>query len=98
VHLVAWGLTVWVGHQRVESRLGDEDSNLYFRRGYFTARDLGLRVGLLDRLIQFNIAPLSLTHDGLVLLGLRAGAEQRIARERQDVLERLKRGEPPLTP
>jgi uncharacterized membrane protein YGL010W len=98
IHALAWAATVCLGHQRLEPRLREEDSNLYFRRGYFTARDLGLPVALIDRLIQFNIAPLSLTHDGLVWLGLRADAERSIARERIAVLERLLRGEPPITP
>lgn len=85
-----------MGHRHIEPRLRGEDSNLYFRSGYFTARGVGLHVGLIDRLIQFNIAPLSLTHDGLVRLGLRREAERNIAHERAEVLARLQRGEPPL--
>jgi uncharacterized membrane protein YGL010W len=100
LHATAWALTVWVGHRRFEARLQRagkvEDSNLYFRRGYFTARNIGQRVRFIDRLIQFNIAPLALTHDALVWLGLRERQELRIARERERVLQRLKRGEPPL--
>ena len=100
VHALAWVLTVSVGHARLEPgvMLGGytEDSNLYFRAGYFTAREIGCPVAPIDRLIQFCIAPLSLTHDALVSFGLRAAHDRRIVRQRELVLERLRSGQPPF--
>ena len=100
VHALAWVLTVSVGHARLEPgvMLGGytEDSNLYFRAGYFTAREIGCPVAPIDRVIQFCIAPLALTHDALVSVGFRAAYERRIVRQREVVLERLRCGHPPF--
>jgi uncharacterized membrane protein YGL010W len=99
-HGLAWASTVLLGHVWIEPCLqcagSTEDSNLYFRRRYFAAQHLGRPTRILDRLIQFNIAPLSLTHDALVWLGLRRNIELRVCEERTVVLVRLRRGEPPL--
>lgn len=95
VHLVAWYGTVVVGHEKIEPPIrvggGAEDSNLYFRRGYYLGRGWGLPVGLLDSLIQFSIAPLSVVQDILVVVGLRRGLQARIEAERAAILEHLSR-------
>jgi uncharacterized membrane protein YGL010W len=100
VHVGAWILTVSVGHTWIEPVLESagtlENSNLYFRSGYFMARSLGCPVSPIDSMIQFNIAPLSLTHDVLLLLGLRREQEQHIARQRELVLQRLHCGQAPF--
>lgn len=100
VHVLSWWFTVKVGHEVVEPELqlegGAEDSNVYFRRGYYLARDLGCAVSPLDRVIQFCIAPLSVVQDGLALFGLRLRLERAIERERARVLARLSRGGSPL--
>ncbi len=100
LHGLAWYGTVVVGHVRIEPALategGPEDSNLYFRRGYYLARDLGTEVGVLDALVQFTIAPLSVVQDGLALLGLRRRLEHDVALERARLVSRLARGEAPL--
>lgn len=100
VHAAGWWLIVLVAHQRFEPHVRlvgrSEDSNVYFRRGYYTAQNLGTRVGALDRWIQFLIAPLSVVQDGLAAFGLRRGLERRCEAESAVLLERLARGEPPM--
>ncbi len=99
-HCGAWYVLVGVAHQRFEPavRVGgaSEDSNLYFRRGYYLGRSLGAPVGTLDAVIQFCIAPLAIVQDGLALLGLRCELQEQIVRERERILERIARGEAPI--
>jgi uncharacterized membrane protein YGL010W len=100
VHLVAWYGTVVIGHEKIEPGIstGDriEDSNLYFRRGYYCARNLGQPASIVDALAQFCIAPLAVVQDALVLFGARADLETRIEDERARILERLELGQAPL--
>lgn len=100
VHLAAWYGTVAVGHQKLEPWLataeGREDSNLYFRRGYYLGRDIGAPVNGLDAFIQFCIAPLSVAQDALLCAGLRRSLQSAIDDERERVTARIERGEAPL--
>jgi uncharacterized membrane protein YGL010W len=100
VHLVTWWATVELGHVKFEPwlQLGPkrEDSNVYFRRSYFVARDLGCRVTATDVLVQFLIAPLSSTQDALSWLGLRTSLTRAIDAERDRIVDRLRRGARPF--
>ena len=102
VHLLAWYVTVVIAHGELEPQLDvgtqhREDSNLYFRRRYFLAHHLGTRVGPLDALVQFSIAPLAVVQDALVLVGLRHSLERAIAGERARVPDRIAARTSPLT-
>jgi hypothetical protein len=71
-----------------------EDTNVYFRRGYFLALKLGIKASVLDTIIQFSISPLAEVQHVFEWLGLRRGLEDAVADERQHVLARLERGAP----
>lgn len=100
VHLLAWYGTVGVGHGKLEPWIDvggqREDSNVYFRRGYYLGRDVGAEVHRIDGLIQFCIAPLAVAQDVLLLAGLRASFQQAIEAERARVLQRIERRLAPL--
>lgn len=100
VHLLAWVGTVGVGHGKLEPWIDvggqREDSNVYFRRGYYLGRDVGAEVHGIDGLIQFCIAPLAVAQDVLLLAGSRGSFQRAIEAERARVLRRLERGLAPL--
>ncbi|MBK8256106.1 MAG: hypothetical protein IPK82_25985 [Polyangiaceae bacterium] len=100
VHLAAWYGTVVVGHEKlerlVETGTGTEDSNVYFRRGYYLGRNLGVSVTHVDHLIQFCIAPLSVVQDALSSVGFRRGLQERIVTQRTGIELRLADGAPPF--
>lgn len=100
VHLAAWWAQTWVGHLRYEPAVktphGAQDSNLYFRAGWFHARGLGGTA--LDGLVQFCIAPLAALYDGWFALGRGHGLEAQMLAVRARVLERIAAGLVPLTP
>ena len=101
VHLLAWYGTVVIGHLRLEGTLPvgghRDDTNLYFRRGYYLGRGLGAATGRLDPLVQFCIAPLAVVQDVLAGLGFRRELQGAVASERGRVLERIAQGVPPLS-
>jgi uncharacterized membrane protein YGL010W len=103
---VAWVLTVQLGHERFEPTLLSADSrgdtprpvssNLYFRRGYFTLRNVGRPASLLESFQQFAIGPFATTLEALFSLGYRPELRARIDAQVQLCLARLARGEPIL--
>jgi hypothetical protein len=103
VHLSAWYIGVKLGHETLEPhvQLGagqHEDSNVYFRRRYFVACNLGRRAGWLDGAVQFAIAPLLLAFEAVWQVGWRYDVEQKMSIHRRRILERLATGQPPFAP
>ncbi len=108
LHLCAWYGTVVIGHRVLEPPLdvdgAREDSNVYFRRGFYLGTDLGTELTLLDRLNQFQIAPLSVVFELLFLCGLRRDLKERVEEEASSIRDRLAKSgvafsaerEPPL--
>lgn len=106
LHASAWYGTVVLGHQTLEPpvNLGPDrgkaertDSNLYFRRGYYRAKNLGTGVTFIDVLVQFCIAPLSVVQSALAFLGLRVKLERAVEIERGFILQNLARGSEPFS-
>lgn len=100
LQMAGWWATVALGHERFEPRVDvdgrDEDSNLYFRRGYFVVRGSGRDVRRIDGLVQFIIAPLASTQDALDALGLRRTLSRAVDAERDAILGRLRAGQRPF--
>lgn len=100
VHGLAWYLLVRIGHLRcepmIETPLGPVDSNEYFRRGLFLAKNTGVEVRFVDRLIQFAISPLATVHELFEILNLRGDIGLHVARCRaQFIANGLRFSEPP---
>ena len=99
-HLAAWVLPVGIGHRRLEPRLviggREQDTNHYFREGYFLARGLGCRTNAADTLIQFAIGLLGSTHELLSSFGLRRTLSRAVERESVRIRERVIQGLPPF--
>ena len=102
LQLFAWWVAVVMGHERFEPLLQvgaqREDSNLYFRRRYYLAQNLGTAARPIDVVIQFSIAPLAVVQDALVFLGLRHRLERAVLAEQAQIVERLAEGRSPLAP
>lgn len=100
LHALAWFLLVVVGHEKVEPLIrtdqGREDSNLYFRRHYYLARNWGIETSLGDLLAQFNIAPLAVVQDLMVLFGFGRQRQARIERKQAEILDRIDAGKTPF--
>jgi uncharacterized membrane protein YGL010W len=98
--LIGYYATVVVGHFKMEPLLQiknmREDSNYYFRKGYVFSQGLHPDLGLADALVQFCIAPLAFTHEGLYQLGMRKKIEQKIIIKRSDFIQRLANDQQPL--
>lgn len=89
-HGLAWYLLVVVGHLRhepmIETPRGPVDSNEYFRRGLFLAKNTGVQVSFFDKLIQFSISPLAATHELFEVLGLRGEIGAQVAAVRAEFI------------
>jgi Protein of unknown function (DUF962) len=74
LHASAWFVLTVVGHVHCEPRLltsrGAVDSNEYFRRRLFLARNLGVEANLADAVVQFCISPMAAMNDWLELFGV----------------------------
>jgi hypothetical protein len=100
LQLVAWWLAVRVGHVRIEPSVltpgGAEDSNLYFRRRYFVAANLGVPISRADVFVQFAIALLASTRDVLVWCGFDGKFAREVDFLREGILIRLRQGLSPF--
>lgn len=100
LHLGSWWVSVKVAHERVEpfvqTPTGLVSSNLYFARGYYLGRNLGVVLTPFDRWIQFCISALSTAWDLAGLVGWSNPDEAEIAVIRERVLTRIAADEVPF--
>ena len=102
LHGLSWLLTAKLGHEVLEAPVKtgkqgqQEDSNLYFRRGYYVGSNLGTKTTVVDRIAQFCISPLALVLDCAWQWGFRSELGDKVSVQKNIIIERLAAGASPL--